>query len=91
VIQCRVAGHTQQPGGERDLFLLVLADHLDQLGEDVLGDVFGFVVIVYEAVDVAEEIGRVTDIEEVESLSVSLLDPPDCILDELVVRSRLSV
>ena len=29
---------------------------LDQLGEDVLGDVLGLVVVVDEAVDVAEDV-----------------------------------
>jgi len=63
VVERCVASDAQDPGGEGNLALLVLADRRDQLREDVLSDVFGLVKIVEDAVDV--EIGRASCRERV--------------------------
>lgn len=73
VIQGRIAGDAQYPCGERHLPLLVLADNRDQLGEDVLRDVLGFVMILDKAPHIAEYVIRVADVKEVKGLHVAFL------------------
>ena len=78
VVQRRVAGDSQDPSGERHVPRLVLPYDRDQLDKDVLRDVLGLVVILNEAADVSQDIVCVADIEEVQSLHVSILGATNC-------------
>src|SRR6188472_4622641 len=68
MVEGGVARDPHDPGGEGDLSLLVLLDRFHQLGEDVLGDVLGLMMIFDEAGDIALDIRCVADIEKVQSL-----------------------
>ena len=61
------------PGQERHLLLLVFVDHVDQLREHLLGDVFGLVGVADDALDVAVDVVGVAGVEEAERLAVALL------------------
>ncbi len=73
VVDGDVARHPQDPGEERHVALLVLADHVDQLGEDVLGDVFGLVLVVHDAAHVPADVVCVARVQEAKGLTISLL------------------
>ena len=85
VVEGGVAGHPHDPGGKGNLALLVLVDRLHQLGEDVLGDVFGLVMVLDHAGDEALNVGGVAHVEEVQALAVARLGLLDGLQDEAAV------
>ena len=68
VVDGDVARDAQDPGRERDLALLVLRQDRHQLGEDVLRDVLGLVVVAHDAAHVAVDVVGVADVEEADRL-----------------------
>ena len=90
MVKRSVAGHPHDPGREGDLTRLVLVDRLHQLGEDVLGDVLGLVMVLDQAGDEALYVVRVADVEEVKPLGVAGLSVLDCLLDQTAVAANLS-
>ena len=68
VIERGVARHPQDPGGERDLPLLVLLNGPHQLHEDVLRDVLGVVAVADDALSEPQHVIRVARIEIVQPI-----------------------
>src|SRR6186997_281600 len=73
MVERRVAGYAEDPSVERNRPLFVLVDRGDQLGEDVLGDVFRLVGIADQAGYVTKDVVRIADVEIVQSLTISRL------------------
>ena len=82
VVDGDVARDAQDPGEEGHVAFLVLADHVDQLGEHLLGDVFGLVLVVHDAAHVAVDVVGVARVEEAECLAIPGLRPFDRLRDE---------
>ena len=69
---------------------LVFVDRRDQLGEDVLDDVFCLVTVLNEAVYIAVQVRGIANVEEMQRLPVAVLGVPDGLLHESAVRCRPS-
>ncbi len=62
--RAQVAGDAEQPREERHATFIVLGKRRHQLGEHVLGDILGLVVVAHDRADVAERVVAVADVEE---------------------------
>lgn len=77
MIECEIASDPQDPGDEGNLPLLVFSDDVDQLGEDLLGDVFRLMGILDDAAHVSVDVVGVAHVEEPERLAIALLGASD--------------
>src|ERR1044072_1763100 len=75
VVQSHVASDFPDPGGKGDVSRLVFPDHPHQLPEDVLGDGLRLVMVLDQALHVAQDFVGVTEIEEAKRLRVPGLRP----------------
>jgi hypothetical protein len=95
MVECGIARDAKEPARERNRTLLILLDGRQQLHEDVLRDVLGGVVVADDVGDVAVDVVRVADIEEVQGIHVARLRAGDRVSEPPVragigVRHRLS-
>lgn len=81
VVDGDVVGDAQDPAREGQRALLVARDRGDQLGEQMLGEVLGLVLVADDAVDVAADVPCVAPVEERHRLQVAGLRPPDSVRD----------
>jgi hypothetical protein len=58
IVDGRIAGHSQDPGREGHLSFLVAIDRLEKLGEHLLGDVLGVVIVAHDLSHIAEDVVR---------------------------------
>ena len=77
MVERDVARHPQQPAREGDAAVVVLADHRDQLQEDVLGEVFGLLLVAHDRAHVAVHVVGVAHVQQPQRLAVALLCPRD--------------
>jgi len=77
VVEGCVACDSQDPGRKGNLPLLVLSDHVHQLGEDIMSDVLSLMMVLDEASDIAMDVVRVAHVEEMHGLHVAALRPLD--------------
>ena len=77
VVDRRVVRDAQDPGGERHDARLVAAERGHQLGEDVLRDVLGLVLVAHDRADVAVDVVGVAEVEEAQRVGVAVLGARD--------------
>ena len=87
VVDRGIARDAENPGEEGNLTLLVGADHANKLGEHLLRDVLGLVVIVDDAAHIAVDVVGVTRVEKRQRLAITELRALDC-LGDVPGRSR---
>jgi len=73
VVDGGVVRDAQYPGGERHAARLVARQRAEQLGEHLLGDVLGLVLVAHDRADVAVDVVRVAQVEEAQRVLVALL------------------
>jgi hypothetical protein len=88
VVDRGVVRDLQDPGGERDPPRLVPVERRQQLGEDVLRDVLGLVLVAHDRADVAVDVVGVAQVEEAERVRVAAARPRDRAEGERLGRGR---
>ena len=76
VVECGVPGDPEDPGRERNLARLVLLDRGHELGEDVLRDVLGVLLVLDDAPDVAADVVGEAGVQEADPVHIALLGAP---------------
>ena len=71
LVHCKIARHPPDPCGEGDFPRFVLLNRPEELGENGLGYVFGFVVVVDDAADIALDCGGVAYVQVANGLAVT--------------------
>ena len=89
VVDRRVVGDAQDPGGERHDARLVALERGQQLGEDVLRDVLGLVLVAHDRADVAVDVVGVAEVEEAQRVGVAVLGARDGGEHEPLGRGRV--
>jgi|ERR1700722_3232927 len=73
VVHSHISSDPYHPSKERYVALLVFANHANELGEDLLSDIFRLMSIVHDAHDISVDLIRVACIKETERLSITRL------------------
>jgi hypothetical protein len=87
VVDGHVARDAQDPRRERDVARLVARQDREQLGEDVLREVLGLVLVAHDARHVAVHVVGVAHVQEAQRLGVALLGSVDGRVDERAVAA----